>query len=141
MKLTRSFAAAVLAAGLCCATPAFAAADPDHYLVSPSVLDKMKAAEKDLEKAGHKGNDDDARDNPTVEELIRDIEKDKAVMAALMKHGITSRDYALTSFAMLHAGFFVMMEGSMDKKKAAELMATYTKEQRANIALVRTMKK
>ncbi len=144
MKLTHTFAAALLAAGICCAVPAMAAASPDHYLLTQGVMNRMKAAEIDLVAAGHRQvNDDDgtAGDNPTVEDLVRTIETDKAAGAALARQGLTSRDYALASFAMLHAGFYVMMEDSMDRKKAAELLATFTREQKANIALVRTMKK
>ena len=147
MKLSTTCAAVFLAAGMACSAMAGAASlNPDTYLMSQSVLTKMKAAEADLARAGHKSDgrdddEDDDKDDPTVEEVMRMIDSDKAVKAVLAKHGLTSRDYALTSFAMLHAGFFVMMESAMDKKKAAELMATYTKEQRANIALVRTIKK
>ncbi|QBE63901.1 hypothetical protein [Pseudoduganella lutea] len=139
MKPIHTLAAMLMASALCCATPAFAAASPDHYLLTQGVLAKMKAAEADLEKSGYDAKDDGGKDNPTVEDLMRQIDADRTIKAALAKQGLSSRDFALTSFALLHAGFFVMMESAMDKKKAGELMATYTKEQRANIAFVRAM--
>ena len=147
MKLTQAFAAALLAAGICCAGPASAAASADQYLLTQGVLDRMKAAEIDLVAAGHRqgsGNDhdggDDAVETPTVEGLIRTIEADTPARAALAKHGLTSTDYALASFAVLHAGFYVVMERAMDRNRAAGLLATFTREQKANIALVRSMK-
>lgn len=159
MKLFPTIAAVFLAAGIACSGAAGAARlDPDHYLLSKEVMKKMKAIEVELEKSGHQsdsGDDDDdddsagkraskgrdkgKDDNPTPEELVREIEQDKVAMAALNRHGLTSRDYALTSFAMLHAGFYVMFEESMDRKGAADMLARFTREQRANVAFVRAM--
>lgn len=153
MQLSRTIAAVLLAAGIACSGAAGAASlDPDHYLITREVMTKMKAIEVEFEKSGYKPLDDDDEDtgrdrkkgkknddNPTAEELVREIEANKMAMAALKRHGLTSRDYALTSFALFHAGFYVMFEDSMDKKGAADMLARFTKEQRANVALVRAM--
>ncbi|MBB3222242.1 hypothetical protein [Pseudoduganella umbonata] len=154
MKLFHTISAVFLAAGIACSGAAGAAKlDPDHYLLSADVMNKMKAIEVEFEKNGHKSSTSDDEDddgagkrdgknkngNPTPEELVREIEQDKVAMAALKRHGLTSRDYALTSFAMLHAGFYVMFEESMDKKGAADMLAKFTREQRANVAFVRAM--
>jgi hypothetical protein len=154
MKLFHTISAVLLAVGIACSGAAGAARlDPDHYLLSKEVMKKMKAIEVELEKSGYKPDDEDENegagsrrnkgkkkdDNPTPEELVREIESNKVAMAALNRHGLTSRDYALTSFAMLHAGFYVMFEESMDKKGAADMLAKFTREQRANVAFVRSM--
>ena len=62
-----------------------------------------------------------------------------ALLAVLTKHGIGSREFALSTFALVHAGMFVGMESMMDKKQAAEMMGKFTKEQKANIALLRKL--
>jgi hypothetical protein len=154
MKLSRIIAAVFLAAGIACAGAAGAVSlDPDPYLLTQVVMRKMKAIEAEMEQSGYKAKDDGEdeaagdsgrkgrkkADNPTPGELMREIESDRVAMAALKRHGLTSRDYALTSFAMLHAGFYVMFEESMDKKGAADMLARFTKEQRANVAFVRAM--
>jgi hypothetical protein len=154
MKLSRIIAAVFLAAGIACAGAAGAASrDPDQYLLTQDVMRKMKAIEAEMEQSGYKAKDDGEdeaagdsgrkgrkkADNPTPGELMREIESDRVAMAALKRHGLTSRDYALTSFAMLHAGFYVMFEESMDRKGAADMLARFTKEQRANVAFVRAM--
>ena len=153
MQLSRTIAAVLLAAGIACSGAAGAARlDPDHYLITSEVMARMKAIEVEFEKSGYRPlGDDDAEDtgrdrkkdrkndNPSPEELVREIESSSEAMAALKRHGLTSRDFALTSFALLHAGIYVMLEDSMDKKGAADLLAKFTKEQRANVALVRAM--
>ncbi|GGY27801.1 hypothetical protein [Pseudoduganella albidiflava] len=151
MKLFRTISAVLLAVGIACSGAAGAAKlDPDHYLLTKDVFTKLKAIEVELEKSGYQPKDDDddedngkkgKKDNggPTAEEVMRKIESDKVAMATLKRHNLSSRDYALTMLAMFHAGFYVMFEESMDKKGAADLLATFTKEQRANVAFVRAM--
>lgn len=153
MKLSHTISAVFLAVGIACSGAAGAAArlDPDHYLLTKDVFTKLKAIEVEFEKSGYKPKDDDDEDSgkgrkgkkdnggPTAEELMRDIESDKVAMAALKRHNLSSRDYALTMIAMFHAGFYVMFEESMDKKGAADMLAKFTKEQRANVAFVRAM--
>ena len=94
-------------------------------------------AEVQKQKGG-KEDDDDTPEPQTVTELARALEKDKFAKAAMAKHGVSSREMASATFAMLHAAMYVMFEQSMDKKKAAQLLAGYTKEQQANVALVRS---
>lgn len=139
MTFSRTLAAALLAAGIACSSPASAAADPSHYLLTHTVIEKFKSFEKDTRKDER---DDDGALNPRdADDLIRKLDKDPAAKAALARHGLTTREFALATFALLHAGFHVAMEGAMDKKKAADTMAGYTQEQRANIELVRKMQK
>ena len=123
------------------ALPVQAAEDPARFLLTTALMNKMKAAEPDLKKL-EKDDDDDAdygKDGASVEEVIATINKRPDAVAALKKHGITPREYALAMFASLHAGMFVAMEPMMDKKKKDEAVAKYTREQQANIALFRTL--
>ena len=142
MKLNHAIAAVLFASTLAiaCAGPAHAAADPSRYLLTATVMDKIKAAETDLRKAGEDARDDVADNPATVEDLARSIDRNPAARAALAKQGLSSQEFALASFALLQAGMWVMMEKEMDKKKAAQTLAGYTKEQKANIAFVRAMK-
>lgn len=152
MQLSRTIAAVCLAAGIACSGAAGAAKlDPDHYLITKETMARMQAIEAEFDKAGYKPLDKDEdqderdrkkggkNDNPSPEELVREIESNREAMAALKRHGLTSRDFALTSFALLHAGIYVMFEDTMEKKGAADMLARFTKEQRANVALVRAM--
>ena len=151
MKLSHTISAVFLAVGIACSGAAGAATlDADHYLLTKDVFTKLKAIEVELEKSGYQPKDDDddedngkkgKKDNggPTAEEVMRKVESDKVAMAALKRHNLSSRDYALTMLAMFHAGFYVMFEESMDKKGAADMLAKFTKEQRANVAFVRAM--
>ncbi len=73
----------------------------------------------------------------SADEFARVIDKKPRARAVLAKHGLSSREFALTTLAMMHGGMFVALEPSMNKKQAAEMLASFTKEQRANIALLR----
>jgi hypothetical protein len=140
MKFHRLLAALLLSVSFLSGA-AHAADDAANFLLTPALLNKMKAVEAEVEKQkGGKEDDDDQALNPkNVTDLARKLDQDKTVKAALAKHGVTSREMASATFAMLHAGMYVMFEQTMDKKKAAQLLSTYTKEQQANIALVRSM--
>jgi hypothetical protein len=140
MKLQHIFAAVLLSLSMA-AGAAHAADDAANFLLTPALLNKMKAMEAEVkkQKGGKEDDDDDAPNPKTVAELARFFEQDKFARSAMAKHGVSSREMASATFAMLHAGMYVMFEQSMDKKKAAQLLAGYTKEQQANVALVRSM--
>jgi precorrin-4 methylase len=57
----------------------------------------------------------------------------------LAKHGLSGRDLVMSAHALLHAGSFVAMEKSIAPEKGAELYKSYTREQQANIDLIRAM--
>lgn len=127
---------AVFALLALCGASAHAATDTSRYLLTPEVMAKIKAAEADVAKSNRK--DDDADESAeTVEDLVKSVEKDPVVKKALAKQGLSSLEFAKASMAILHAGLYLMGEASMDKAKAAALFAGYTKEQQANINLVR----
>ncbi|UGQ46798.1 hypothetical protein [Massilia endophytica] len=138
MKLHHILAASLLAMSLA-AAPARAADDASHFLLTRTLVNKLVAMEAESKRMKAEKDDEDSADPETVEDLVRVLEKDKRAKAMLAKHGISTREFASATFAMMHAGFFVAFEPSMDKKKAAQTLAGYTKEQQANIALVRSM--
>lgn len=130
----------ILAATLSMAlsAPALAANDASHFLLTPALMQKLKAAEPDLKKLEQMDDKDDGS-GESPEAFIKAIDKHPGAKASLAKHGLSSRDYAYAAHAMLHAGMYVAMEKLMDKKKGDALFASYTKEQKANIAFMRTM--
>lgn len=139
MKLTHILAAAALAVAV--STPAMAVSDKDAdtFLLTPALFEKMKKAEPDLKALDIKDESDDEDSDSTVNNIIKSIDKHPQAKAVLAKHGLSSKEVALASVAMVHAGMFVALEGQMDKKGAADLMKSYTREQRANIAFMRTV--
>jgi hypothetical protein len=138
MKLTRLFAAAFVAL-LLCATHVGAAEPEERFLLTPGLLAKLKAAAPDIKKyeKDHEDDKDDGKNNLSAEEFARVLDKDARARTILAKHGLSTREFALTSYAMMHAGMFVGLEPTMNKKQAAEMLASFTREQQANIALLR----
>lgn len=140
---------AVLAISLSLLTaPAVAKVDKDaeaasHFQLTPAFLQKMKNAEKDMKSVGkdEDRDDDDGDNDSSIDGIIRKIEKNPKARAMLAKHNIAPREMALATYAMLHAGMWVATESVMDKKKAATSYAALTKEQKANIELMRTFAK
>src|SRR3990167_5366137 len=122
--------------GLSVATGCLAQADPQRHALTVPLLEKFNAANKELEKSVKK-SDDDEKDDQTVEELVKSLDATPGVKPVLARHGLTTRTYALTALAIFHAGVYLMMEPSMDRKKGAALLASYPKETQANIDLLR----
>ncbi len=139
MKLSKSLLPALLA--LCLFGAAHAAEDASHYLLTPAVMQKFKALDAEAGKLKLNGKDEDDQDDgdrdDSIEGIIRKIESDPRTKAALARHGISPREYAHAAYAMLQAGMYVGMESQMDKKGREKLYASYTREQKANIALMR----
>lgn len=138
MKMTRLFAAAFVALLLCAS--AKAAEPEEHFLLTPALLAKLKAAAPDIKKL--EKDDDEERDdgksrNLSADDFARVLDKEPRARAVLARHGLSTREFALTTYAMMHAGMFVGLEPSMNKKQAADMLASFTKEQRANVALLR----
>lgn len=137
MKLTRLFATAFVAL-LLCSTHVRAADPEEHFVLTPALLAKMKAAAPELKKLDKKERDDEnENNNPTAEEYARMIDKEPRAKAILARHGLSTREFALATYAMMHAGMFVGLEPTMNKKQAADMLAKFTKEQRANVELLR----
>ena len=136
MKIPRLFAAAFVAL-LFSASHVKAAEPEEHFLLTPALLAKLKAAGPELKKLDKKDEEDDGKDNLSVDDYVRAIEKEPRAKAILAKHGLAPREFALMTFAMVHAGMFVGLEPAMNKKQAADMLSSFTKEQRANVALLR----
>ena len=133
------FAASLLVALSLCGAPAFAADPEEHFALTPALLAKIKAAAPELKKLEKEDEEDDGKEQLSVDDYVKAIEAQPRAKAVLARHGIGTREFALSTFALVHAGMFVSMESMMDKKQAAEMMGKFTKEQKANIALLRKL--
>ena len=132
---------AALACALLLSGPARAAQDASHFQLSQAMVEKLKAAESDMKQL-HKpaaAAEPEVDTDQSIDAAIRKIEKDAATTAVLAKHGLTGRELVLSAHALLHAGTFISMEQSLGPQKGADLYQGYTKEQRANIDLVRSI--
>lgn len=136
----------ILPAALACAllftAPARAAEDASHYQLSMVLLEKLKAAETEMKLLQKPELEvPQASSDRSIEAAIRKIDTDAPTTAVLAKHGLTGRDLVMSAHALLHAGTFVSMENqeTIDKKQGAEMYQRYTKEQQANIDLLRKM--
>ncbi len=138
-KFTRLLPAA-FACALLLSAPARAAEDAAHFQLSPAMMDKLKSAEADM-KALQKPNETEPEVDPdqSIDGAIRKIDQDVQTTAVLAKHGLSGRDLVMSAHALLHAGTFVSNEKGMDQKKSAALYQSYTREQQANIDLIRNM--
>jgi len=126
MTLTRLFAAAFVAL-LLCASHAGAAEPEERFLLTPGLLAKLKAAAPEIKKLEKDHEDDKDDGNLSAEEFARVLDKDARVRTILARHGMSTREFALSSYAMMHAGMFVGLEPTMNKKQAAEILASFTR--------------
>ena len=133
--MTRFLVALLLALGV--AFQAQAQSDFLKYKLSVAGIEKAQAATRELEKTVKMKEDGGDKDGMTVEQFTRELDATPGVKPVLARHGLTTRDYAQTALALFQAGFHLMMEPSMDKKKGAELLASYPAETRSNIELLR----
>jgi hypothetical protein len=146
MKLTalRLAAATVLAVSLNGA-PARAGTPDEHVVLTAAMVQKVKAAARDLGKAmqteAEEKEDDRHRENGMlpVEYFIKSIEAKPGVKAKLAKQGLSPREFGLSWYALAHGALYLGMEPAVDKKTAAETMSKFTREQQANIALLRKL--
>jgi hypothetical protein len=121
----------------CLSAPAIAQSNFQRHTLTVEMLQKHKAASLELKKSVKMKDDDGDKDGVTAEQFAKELDATPGVKPILAKHGMTSRSYAQTTVALFEAGFHLMMEPSMDKKKGAELLASYPAETRANIELLR----
>lgn len=140
MKALKYLVPAALACALVFTTAARAAEDASRFQLNPAMMEKLKAAEADmkllpkLDAAAPEVDPDQS-----IDAAIRKIEQDKQTIAVLARHGLTGRELVLSAHALLHAGTFVSTSSTIDQKKSSELYKSYTREQQANIDLVRNM--
>ncbi|MBC5784904.1 hypothetical protein H8N03_18300 [Ramlibacter sp. USB13] len=135
--MSRFLVVIVLALGL--AAPAVAE-DFTRYALSVATIQKVQSASKEIEKkVGKKYEDNKADENMDAARFAKFVDSVPEAKPILAKHGLSSKEFAHASFAMMEAGLFVMltMDPKADQKEAAKLMATYPAETRANIELLR----
>jgi len=142
--LQRTAAALALLMAFASAWAAGGASDPARFRLTPALLDRMQAATDEVnklplaparnKKEADEDNDDDAE---SVEDIARKLDAQPQVRAVLVRHGLTSREYATATLAALHAGMVLAVE----KAPGAKLPPDLTPEQRANIDLLRARQK
>jgi len=141
MKLTRIFAAAFVALLLCATHGANAAEPEERFQLTPALLAKLKAATPEIKTLDKADDEDEGKGgkgrNLSATDFMKVLDKEPRARAVLAKHGISTREFAMSTYAMMHAGMFVALEPSMNKKQAAEMLAGFTREQQANVALLR----
>jgi hypothetical protein len=140
------FAAAALLAFSLCASPAWAGTPDEHFVLTPPLVQKVKAAANDLgslkpQTEAEKAEDDKHRKSGElpVEYFIESMDKKPGVKAKLAKQGLSTKEFGLSIYALAHGAMYLGVEPLAGKKSAAEMMAKFTKEQQANIALLRKM--
>jgi hypothetical protein len=145
MKPTSIAAAAILAISLCGA-PAWAGSPDEHFVLTPTLVQKLKAAADELgnmkaQTEAEEAEDDKHRKNGElpVEYFIQSMEKKPGVKARLARQGLAPKEFGLSYYALVHGAMYLAMETAVDKKAAAEMMSKFTREQQANIALLRKM--
>ena len=120
-----------------------AGADHTRFALTVPMLQQYRAAALELKKLENtkkekaKEEDDEDDDDKSVEDIARELDATPGVKPVLARNGFTSQSFALTTLALVHASMYLSMEPSMDKKKAASLLASYPKETQANIELLR----
>jgi hypothetical protein len=146
MKLTtmRLAAATVLAFALS-AAPAWADTPDEHVVLTVATVQKVRMAIRDIGKMeqteAEDKEDDRHRKNGMlpVEHFIRSMEAKPGVKAKLLKQGLSPREFGMSYYALAHGAMYLGMEPALDNKGAAEMLAKFTKEQQANIALLRKL--
>ena len=132
------FLVAVLFA-LAVAMPALAE-DFTRYALTVPMVQKVQSAGKEIEsKVGKKYKKGKSGEDMDAAKFARFVDSIPEARPILAQHGLSSKDFAFASFAMMEAGLYVMMasDPSADKKQAAALLASYPPETRANIELLR----
>lgn len=124
-----------LVLGLFAATHA-APPDPARYLLTEATMQKLKAAQQDLQRSGIDTNED-LSGNDSVEGIAQRIEARPEVRDVMARHGLTPIECALSVHAVLHAGLHLVAEQEQDRTRTAQMLAGYTDEQRANIEFLR----
>ncbi len=131
--------------GFSLAVSAWAGTPDEHVVLTPALVQKVKAASRDIgriEQTGAEGKEDDRHRQDgmlPVEYFIRSIEAKPDVKAKLAKQGLAPKEFGLSYYALVHGAMYLAMEPALDKKGAADTMAKFTKEQQANIALLRKL--
>ena len=146
MKFTtlRLAAATVLAISLSVA-PAWAGTPDEHVVLTAATVQKIRSAIRDIgdmeQTEAEDKEDDKHRKNGLlpVEYFIRSMEAKPGVKAKLSKQGLSPKEFGMSYYALAHGAMYLGMEPALDKKRAAEMMAKFTREQQANIALLRKM--
>ena len=145
--MLRTGIAALLAVSMTIA-PAVAATPDDQYLLTAAVVQKLKAANKAAEQANlpedtpAQEKEDDkycVKGELPVERFILGVERRPQAKALVAKYGFTPKEYGLATYALLDASMHLVYEKMASKEDVAKQYAKLTKEQQANVALLRKL--
>ena len=135
--MNRLVATVLIALGL--VAPAIADEFTRYALTVPTVQ-KVQSASKDIEKkVGKRYKNDKSEEDMDAAKFAKFVDTIPEAKPILAQYGLSSREFAFASFAMMEAGLYLMIasDPSADKKQAAQLLASYPAETRANIELLR----
>jgi hypothetical protein len=98
----------------------------DKWISAQWGIVKLAQAHPELATEIRARDDDDASDDPTLDELAAQIEKVPEVRKALQRAGLTAREYALTTFAVFEASFaYAAKKEGLIKEIPAEVPAAH----------------
>ena len=116
----------------------------EHFLLSPVHVERLKSVNAAL---GQIDFDDDVEQDKKgrkngklpVEAYIRSIESKPQVLKFIARAGLTPREFGLASYALLHAALLLHVERNSDQRTRSTLMDGLTREQKANVTLLRRL--
>jgi hypothetical protein len=116
----------------------------EHFLLSSVHVERLKAVNGALSQIDFEDDvEEDKKGRKTgklpVEAYIRSIEGKPQVVKIIGRAGLTPREFGLASYALLHAALLLEVERSSDQRGRSSLADGLTKEQKANVALLRRL--
>lgn len=142
--LCKTIAALLLSLG----ATAWAGTADDHFLLSPALVQKTKAAYAALEQAGlaQQSEEEEAEDaryrkngELPVERFIQSVEKRPGAKSIVARHGLSTKEFGLATYALIDASLYLAIEKMSSQVEAAKTLSKMTREQQANIVLVRKL--
>jgi hypothetical protein len=148
MKKTVAYSIAAIVSATLNMSAAVAGSLDDHYVLNAATVKKLTAAIKSMEKADlpedtpEQEREDDKyriKGELPVERYILGIERRPDARALVAKNGFTPREFGLATYAMTDAMLFLTYEKTGPKADVAKQYAKLTKEQQANVDLLRKL--
>ncbi|SHG61382.1 hypothetical protein [Massilia sp. CF038] len=123
---------------------AWAGTADEHFLLSSVHVERLHSVNAALSQIDFDDGpepDQKGRKNGKlpVEAYIRSIEGKPQVLKAISRAGLTPREFGLASYALLHAALLLHVERNSDQRTRSTLLDGLTKEQKANVTLLRRL--
>lgn len=148
MKRPAKYTIAAILCAVLNMSAAYAGSLDDHYLLDAARIKKMNSAMKAMENADlpadtpEQEKEDDkyrVKGELPVERFILGIERRPVAKALVIRHGFTPKEFGLTTYAMTDAMLFIGYEKMAPKADVAKQFAKLTREQQANVELMRKL--